>query len=334
MIPVSLFANQQQEAQELLDILSEQLKYRNNIEQHSFEITKTLCDVFELRKKYGMSLRPDPVTETWTRMAHFNTPDSVAYRNSLLEWVSVGNEGVLTNWGLDGSASAEDANILIISKSRFTKTLVVTKGFFEASKTCGELDAAALKKFLFEQELAQTGLSFIVVPAVLVKGIMKAGKVSWPLIRKTFIGSVAAKLPWSKIGKVSAGALIGFVLYTAAYDYLTFDDVQVTGSEETKKSFDDIKERNVQEALKVWTTYQNKKNDKFKSAEDYLLERKSYVNELQEKYHSELSQIGEEKLKLIVDRHVEGEQLQIEEFQIYMKAVYYSAAKLFLSQNP
>ena len=331
LIPASLFANQQQEAQELLDILSEQLKYRNNIEQRSFEITKTLCDVFELRKKYGMDLRPDPVSETWVRMAYFNTPDSVAYRNSILEWLSVGNEGVMTNWGLDGNTSPEDANLFLFSKSRFTKTLVITKGFFEASKQCGELDARTLRELLFEQELAQTGLSFIVIPAALVKGVIKAGKVTWPVVRKTFIGSSVAKLPWSKIGKISGGALIGFVLYTAYVDYFSFSEAQVSGADDGQKSFDDIKERNIQEALKVWTTYQNNKNERYKSAEAYLLERKATIAELQQKYHNDLSQVGEDKLSAIVDRYIEGEQLQPEEFQIYMKAVYYSSMKLFLS---
>lgn len=321
--------------------LLQQVAYRQNIEAQSFALTEKLCKVFELRKKHDMGLRPDPVSETLIRMIYFDAKESTAYRDSLYEWIKIGNEGILINLGLDQSSivSAEDLNSFLFNYSRFTRTLVVTKGFQEAAQNCGDLNVDQLHKFLLQQELAQTSLVYFIGGGMALKGITTAskwvGRTLAPIFRGTVIPTVASNVPWTKLMYTAGGALLAYVGYGSWEEYsagLIEDDKRNTyASNEIQK----IKERTMQSALNYWmSAYKTEKaeGERFKETEKYLHENQSYLFELKMKYEEELERFGVANIEAIVSKYKSQLPLTVEEHEIFMKAVFFSAANVYLNK--
>lgn len=340
-IPASVFAGDLSSEESFMAALLQETAYRHQVEKQSFGLTKKLCEVFELRKKHDMGLRPDPVSETLIRMIYFDAKESAAYRESLYEWIKIGNEGILTNLGLDKGSlvNNEDLHSFLFNYSRFTRTLVVTKGFQEAAEHCGDLNVDQLHKFLLQQELAQTSLIYFIGGGVALKGITAAGKMLGraisPIFQGTAAARVASKVPWTKLMYATGGALLAYVGYGSWEEYsagLIEDDKRNTyASNEIQK----IKERTMQSALNYWmSAYKTEKaeSERFKETEKYLHENQYYLVELKVKYEEELEHFGISNIQAIVSKYKSQLPLTVEEHEIFMKAVFFSAANVYLNK--
>lgn len=332
LIPAFVFAQTpaSENVDEEIQILEEQLRFRKKIEADSFAITTRLCDVFNIRKKYQMGLRPDPISEIWIRMAYLTTAEAVAYRRSLFEWLKVGHQGALVNWGLEDNSIDSNDSMVVMVNSRFTKTLIVTKGFHEAAKNCGDLNEEKLIEFLYEQELAQTGVTYVAVPLIALRGMMLSGSFVWPALRTTSFGIAATKLPWSTIKKTAIVSFAAYIGYAFYHDTVLKDKSNHSNAAEVTKL------KISQQFLLDWYKNKEAKNLAFKKAEDYLLKNKAYLQDLLQQYEKELNLEGAKRILEITERFLKnnGKLDDERDNDIFMKSVTYANLQLFLSEYP
>lgn len=339
LLPAFVFAaDQSKDDIEFLSKLEEQLIFRKSVEANSFATTQQLCDAFVLRQKFNMGRYPDPASETYKAFVEMNSEERYRYYSSLYAWIGIGNKAMLVNWGFDDNPIPTAQNMLLLNHSRFLQTLVVTRGFFEAAQNCGELNPASLKKLLFEQELAQTTLSFVIAPVAVLRGVTVLGRASWPLIRSTMLGTQISRVPWSRVAKVALGASAVLIAYGAWGDYQLVQE-QNHNPDREKQNLDRMTELNVRNSLIRWYKNKKEKNATYIEAEKYLLDRQDYLKDLFRRYEAELNKIGESKIQAITEKYVkiksqtatnENEMMSDEELEIFMKAVTLANLKIFI----
>ena len=332
LIPAFVFAQNETELD--LQMMQNEARFRYQVEAESFALTQKLCDVFVLRKKFQMGLYPDPATETYITLDKMNHDERARYYSSLVEWLKIGNKGIIANWGFDDGPVMADETLLIMSNSRFTKTLVVTKGFHEASIHCGALNAISLKSKLYEQEITQAAFSFVTLPAIAFRLGAIAWRSSWPLVAPTFLGRAAAKVPWSGVKKSAFGALVALVAYAGYHDYQLHKEKK-NPPKQLNAPKDNLQE-NIHEALNYWYQNKTKKSERFKKVEAFLLENKEALRKLQREYETELQSVGEEQINKIVAQYIaaKGKLDSDEETQIFIKAAAFSTIDIFLKNHP
>lgn len=331
--PLSANAQEEQAVQEFLDVFTEQLTYRKQVEENSFQTTQRLCEVFKIRQKYQMGLRPDPVTEAWVKTAHFDAKTRKDYNKSLDEWYGIGNEGVLTNWGVKETPGQEESD-WVLKQSRFTRVLVSTDGFARAAADCGELNYSLLRQFLFEQERAQTVVTYVAAFGVAARVMMAGVRIAGPTLRASFLGHAMARISWKGIKKSAAVALVAYVLYSATMEFWPGPNTQKSKPLTLEDEMILARDRNIQDALKRWVTYLERPNELYFRSEEYLKQNRVYVQEMQKLNESKLIKAGNAKIEAVTAKFSAADDLTPEEAEIFMSSVYYSASKLFLSRNP
>ena len=330
--PAFVFA---QNATELdLQRLQSEARFRYQVEAESFALTQKLCDVFALRKQFSMGLYPDPALETYVTLHKMNHDQRMRYYGSLVAWLNIGNKGVIANWGFDDGPMMADDTLLIMVNSRFTKTLVVTKGFFEASRQCGELDARLLQSKLREQEVYQAGFSFLVLPVAALRLVSLAWKGTWPMIASTFVGRAVSKVPWSMVKKAAFGALVASVAYAGYHDYQLHKNKENPSQPKDDSANEKIEDTH--DVLKYWYQNRVKGGERFKKVEAYLLENKELLSKMRTEYEADLQIAGEERINSIVAKYIaaKGKLDSEEENQIFTKAAAFSTIEIFLKIYP
>ena len=332
-VPVAVLgqSSPREESRQFMETVKDQLIFRNEVERDSLNYTRNLCEVFRLRKKYGMGMYPNPAAETWTKMVDFQPGESWAYTKSLGYWADIGNEGILTNWGLK-SSPGEKESLIKLKRSLFTRTLVSTDGFKIAAQDCGYLDAKSLRQALFEQERMQTVVTYAALFGVAVRFVVKGAQMTWSAVRLTLVGRTLARAPWTGVKRAAIGGLIAYALFEGAREYLALGD-QESGDSSVEESLQTVMDQNIQEMLKIWLKNMDTKNAKYHEAQAYLDQHKTRVAELQKFYQAWLEQFGEQKIDQTVAKYTSGADLTGDERQIFLNAVLFSAANLYLGQH-